>query len=149
MKKLILIAFLTIPLLTLEAQILNPVKWETSVVKVNETDYDLVATATIDAGWHLYSQTVPKNGPWPTSFQFTSDKAYQKRGNTKEEIGHTTEDEIFKMTIKYFDNKASFKQRVRLKGKAPLTVEGIVEFMVCDESKCLPPTEVDLLFNIK
>lgn len=149
MKKLIILALLVIPFLTLQAQILDPVKWETSVVKISETDYDLVATATIDAGWHLYSQTVPENGPIPTSFKFTPNKAYQKRGNTKEETGHTVQDKVFDMEIKYFDNKASFKQRVRLKGKTPLKVEGIVEFMVCNDSSCLPPTEIDLSFNIK
>jgi thiol:disulfide interchange protein DsbD len=52
------------------------------------------------------------------------------------------------MQITYFANKADFKQRIKLKGKKPFQVKSIVEFMVCDDSKCLPPSEVDLVFSI-
>jgi thiol:disulfide interchange protein DsbD len=53
------------------------------------------------------------------------------------------------MKIKFFEKKAIFKQLIKLKTKAPFKVNATVEFMVCDDSKCLPPTEVDLIFNIK
>ena len=53
------------------------------------------------------------------------------------------------MKIKYFETKALFKQRIQLKNKTPFKVNATVEFMVCDDSRCLPPTEVDLVFEIK
>lgn len=53
------------------------------------------------------------------------------------------------MKIKFFETKASFKQRILIKENIPFKVVGTVEFMVCDDSRCLPPTEVDLIFNIK
>lgn len=146
-KVLFLFTFLTFSFL--QAQILEPVKWITSVSKISDTEYELIATATIDAKWHLYSQTVPENGPIPTSFTFKGNSNYLKKGNTLEEKGHTIDDPIFGMQIKFFENKASFKQRIKLKGNAPFKIDATVEFMVCDESRCLPPNEVDLVFTIK
>lgn len=148
MKKLLLIAILFIGAFV-NAQIFDPVKWSTSVKKISATEYELIATATIDGEWHLYSQTVPENGPIPTSFSFKSDKNYLKKGNTKEPEGHTVDDKVFNMKIKYFDKKADFKQRIKLNGKAGFDVKATVEFMVCNNEQCLPPTEVDLTFKIK
>jgi len=149
MKKIVLLLILTLGVNQLQAQIMKPVKWKTSVVKINDTDYDLVATATIDEGWHLYSQVIPEgDGPIPTTFTFEASKSYQKRGNTKEGEGHTVNDPVFNMKIKFFENKAEFKQRIRIKEKTN-KINGIVNFMVCNDSSCLPPTEVDLSFDIK
>jgi thiol:disulfide interchange protein DsbD len=147
MKKVILIFALIISFMA-KAQILNPVKWKTAVTKISDSEYELVATASIESGWHLYSQNVPENGPIPTSFTFEGNSNYLKKGNTAEEKGNTVYDPIFEMQITYFANKADFKQRIKLKGKKPFQVKSIVEFMVCDDSKCLPPSEVDLVFSI-
>ncbi len=148
MKKVFLF-FALLAVFVGQAQILEPVKWSTSVNKISATEYELVATATIDAGWHLYSQNVPEDGPIPTSFAFEGNANYLKKGNTAEGEGHTIQDPIFEMEITYFEKKADFKQRIRVKGKTPFEVKGTVEFMVCDDSRCLPPTEVDLVFNVK
>ncbi|HEX9826584.1 MAG TPA: protein-disulfide reductase DsbD domain-containing protein [Flavobacteriaceae bacterium] len=148
MKKVFLIlAFLVASYA--QSQILKPVKWTTSVNKISESEYELVATANIEAHWHLYSQTVPNGGPIPTIFSFKGNANYLKKGNTTEENGQTTYDPIFGMKIKFFEKKAIFKQLIKLKTKAFFKVNATVEFMVCDDSKCLPPTEVDLIFNIK
>ncbi|MCF8275006.1 MAG: cytochrome C biogenesis protein [Flavobacteriaceae bacterium] len=131
------------------AQILEPVKWTTSTTKISGTEYELVATASIESKWHLYSQTVPEDGPIATTFTFENNGKFLKKGNTIEEKGHMVDDPVFEMQIKFFENKASFKQRIKLKSKAPFKVAATVEFMVCDDSRCLPPTEVDLVFDIK
>lgn len=131
------------------AQILEPVKWSTSVVKISNTEAELVATATIDKGWHLYSQNVPEGGPIATTFTFKSNESYLKKGNTKEEDGHTINDPIFEMKITYFENQASFRQTIKLKNKKAFAVNAVVEFMVCDDSRCLPPTEIDLVYKIQ
>jgi len=131
------------------AQILDPVKWTTSVKNISETEYELITTATIDGGWHLYSQTVPDDGPIPTSFIYEGNGNYLKKGNTKEDQGHTIDDPIFGMRIKYFEDKAVFKQRIKLKSKGVFNINAVVEFMVCDDKQCLPPKEVDLVFEIK
>lgn len=149
MKKVVLLfAFLAAAFVG-QAQILEPVKWTTSVKKISATEYELIASATIDAGWHLYSQSVPEDGPIATSFAFEGNANYLKKGNTAEGEGHTVNDPIFEMEIKFFEKAADFKQRIRVKGETPFDVKGTVEFMVCDDSRCLPPTTVDLVFNVK
>lgn len=148
MKKLILVLGL-LAITTVNSQILDPVKWSTSVKKISDKEYELIATASIDTNWHLYSQTVPEGGPIATTFSFKSSPSFLKKGNTKEDSGHTVNDPVFNMEIKFFETKALFKQRILIKQKVPFKINGTVEFMVCDDSRCLPPTEVDLVFNIK
>jgi thiol:disulfide interchange protein DsbD len=148
MKNLILtVALFTVSFV--QAQILEPVKWTTSVEKVSNSEFVLIATAHIQENWHLYSQTVPEDGPLPTTFTFEGNANYLKKGNTLEEKGHTINDPIFEMEIKYFETIATFKQRIKLKTQNAFKVNAIVEFMVCDDSRCLPPNEVDLVFNVQ
>lgn len=130
------------------SQIHNPVKWSTSVVAVSESKYDLVVRATIESGWHLYSQNVPENGPIPTAFTFPKNSAFELIGKVSEETGKTVNDPIFNMKIKFFENKATFKQRINVVSKKAFKITGEVEFMVCDDANCLPPTYVDLNFTI-
>ncbi|AMC11393.1 disulfide bond formation protein DsbD [Lutibacter profundi] len=148
MKKTIAILFFLIISASSFSQILNPVKWSTSIEKVSETEYDLIIQATIEDGWHLYSQNVPEDGPIPTNFTFVKIDDYELVGKTSEEEGHTVFDAVFNMNIKYFENKAVFKQRVKTLSKSNFKITGEVEFMVCDDSSCLPPTFVDLDFSI-
>ena len=130
------------------AQIHDPVKWQTSVEKLSDTQYKLISKASIEKGWHLYSQDVPENGPIPTSFIYDNSGGKIKIvGNTEEEEGHTIDDPIFNMKIKFFENSTIFEQRIELSEEVNI-VNGFVEFMVCDDSKCLPPKEVDLVFNL-
>ena len=146
MKKIILILLLTLGF-TSYAQVFEPVKWTTSVEKVSETEYNLVAKASIDRGWHLYSQNVPEDGPIPTSFSFEENEGYSLIGNVEEEEGHTIDDPVFNMVIKFFEDSATFKQKIKITSTELTAIIGEVEFMVCDDSKCLPPTYIDLEFN--
>lgn len=131
-----------------KAQIYDPVKWSTTVEKISSTEYELIAMASIDGDWHLYSQAVPNDGPIPTTFSFEGNDNYLKKGNTKEENGQIINDPIFNMEIKYFVTKVSFKQRIRLKNTKAFHVNAVVEYMVCNDTKCLPPKEVELVFEI-
>ncbi len=147
MKKLILL--LALFSLTIgNSQILEPVKWSTSVKKISNTEYKLVSKATIESGWHLYSQTVPEGGPIPTTFTYNNEKgAVKVIGKTSEEAGHVVDDPIFEMKIKFFGDTALFEQNVNVTGDLK-TIKGTVEFMVCDDTRCLPPTEVELVFSL-
>ena len=148
MKKIFLLLFLLLLSAANYAQIHNPVKWSTSVKKISATEYDLIINAAIETNWHLYSQNVPEDGPIPTNFSFEVSKDFELVGKTSEEDGHTVDDPIFGMKIKYFDTNAIFKQRIKIINKSAITVLGEVEFMVCDDANCLPPTFVDLKFSI-
>jgi thiol:disulfide interchange protein DsbD len=147
MKKIFLFISLFIVSLSF-SQIHDPVKWETSVEKVSETEYNLITTAIIEKNWHLYSQNVPQDGPIPTSFSYETSKDFEITGKTSEEEGHTVNDPVFEMKIKYFENKATFKQRIKAISKSAFDIKGSVTFMVCDDANCLPPTDIDLNFTI-
>lgn len=147
MKNLILILALAIGFNTY-SQIYDPVDWETSVEKISETDYILVVNATIEKGWHLYSQNVPEDGPIPTTFTFETKDSAELIGAVSEEEGMTIDDPVFNMRIKFFDNKTAFKQRIKVLNQELSIVKGEVEFMVCDDQRCLPPEYVDLEFDL-
>ncbi|MBS7253285.1 protein-disulfide reductase DsbD family protein [Flavobacterium branchiicola] len=147
MKKAILIIILLFTWVG-QAQVLDPVKWTTAVEKISDTEYKLISKAIIQQGWHLYSQSVPENGPIPTTFKYeTSKGAVKVIGSTSEKEGHTIDDPIFRMKIKYFEKSTVFEQMITV-SPGVSTVNGIVEFMVCDDSRCMPPTEVELNFNL-
>ncbi len=130
------------------SQIVDPVDWTTSVEKISETQYKLITKAAIDKGWHLYSQKVPDGGPIPTQFNYKDDGTFSLEGKTQEETGETEYDTVFEMKIKYFNDSATFEQIVNVTDKTT-TIFGTVYFMVCNDTQCLNPTEIDLEFVIK
>jgi thiol:disulfide interchange protein len=147
MKNVLTILFLAFSL-GLSSQILDPIKWETSVEKISETEYTLIAKATIDKGWHLYSQVVPEDGPIPTEFVFnTKQTAFKLIGKTIEDEGHTVNDPVFDMKIKFFENTATFKQKMKVEKKV-FEVAATVYFMVCNDTQCLAPEELGLVFQL-
>ncbi|NCP22497.1 MAG: hypothetical protein GW847_10930, partial [Zetaproteobacteria bacterium] len=115
MKKILLI-LIALMSFNIQAQIFNPVKWTTSVEKVSDSQFDLVAKATIENHWHLYSQFLGgDDGPIPTTFSFKDSlNTFQLIGKTTEGEGHTEHDKVFNMVIKYFEKEAVFKQRINL-----------------------------------
>ncbi|WP_159021680.1 protein-disulfide reductase DsbD [Formosa sp. L2A11] len=131
------------------SQILDPVKWSTSVEKISDTEYKLISTADIDTSWHLYAQFVPENGPIPTTFIYdNSEETFSLEGNTLEGKGRTIFDPVFEMQIKFFEGQAQFEQLIKV-SSAINKVEGFVEYMVCDDTQCMPPTEVELEFILE
>ncbi len=148
MKNIVSIVFLLITVTTF-SQILEPVKWSTSIEKVSENEYNLIAKASIQDGWHLYSQNVPEGGPVATQLSFEGNNKYLKKGNTKEEEGVTVDDSTFNMKVKYFESETKFIQRIKLKDKLPFTINSEVHYMVCDNSKCIMPEPAILTFDLK
>ncbi|MCZ4317681.1 thioredoxin family protein [Aequorivita viscosa] len=149
MKKIFLSLLLaTVSMGFVQSQILDPVSWSTSIKKISETEYDLIAKATIEDNWHLYSQVVPEDGPLPTVFTFEENSAYKSVGKVKESKGVTEHDPVFDMVITFFSHTATFTKRIALTGTEGTTIKGEVEFMVCDDTRCLPPNYVDLVFKI-
>ncbi len=128
-------------------QIYDPVDWVTSVEKTNDSTYTLIATATIEDGWHLYSQDVPDGGPIATEFSYKESEDYDLFGETIEEEGNTIQDPVFEMEITYFEDEVDFRQQIRYNG-APIKVTGEVTFMVCDDERCLAPNTEVLIFKL-
>lgn len=144
----ILITLILIVSAGLNAQILEPVKWNFSYNKTSDTEVELIFKATIDPKWHLYSQDIPMSPP-ATTFSFEPSANYELLGKVTEESTIIQEyDPNFEMELKFFADEAIFKQKVRLLSKEAITITGVLEFMCCDDTKCLPPTDVDFSFKL-
>ena len=130
-------------------QMYNPVKWTTSVEKISDKEYILKAEAAIQSGWHLYGQYIEEGGPSATAFSFKNPKKnFELNGKTTEGKGHEVVDKIFNMKIKYFEDKALFTQKIKFTSDQITNIAAEVEFMVCDDSNCLPPSSEELTFKI-
>ncbi|WP_233896864.1 protein-disulfide reductase DsbD family protein [Tenacibaculum piscium] len=153
--KNIYIIFLTLLInVSVSGQIFNPIQWSTKVEKISDSNYKLITQATIKEGWSLYSQDVPKGGPIPTTFTYDDNGGDLKIiGNTKEPKGKVKFTKLFSdegMNIKSFANKAIFIQEITINkaNQKIKTVNAFVEFIACTDEQCLPPKEIDLVFDI-
>lgn len=146
-KLLLLLLFCTS--LNLFGQYANPhVQWSFSSKKVAADQFDLVTTAKIDAGFHLYSQFIGDGGPIATAFTFEKSGDYQLSGKVKESGNRKEEIEpLFdNMKLIWFEDKVVFTQRVKIL-KPKVTVKGSINFMTCNDKMCDPPT--DQSFEVK
>lgn len=149
MKRLTLILTVFLfSVLSASAQIETPVTWSYGQKKISKTEAIIYIKATIDKGWHIYSQHVKPGGPIPTSFTFAPSKDYVKVGSTIEPKARTKFEKVFSMNVGYFENQVIFQQKVKLL-KPTATVKGKLEYMVCDATKCLPPAEVEFTVQVK
>ncbi len=132
-------------------QVLNPVKWSFSSNHFQGNEYNLVFTAAIEDKWTVYSQFLESDeGPVPTSFTFEDGGHFSRIGKVEEspENRKTIQDEVFKMQVTKFYHKATFTQRVKMTDFSK-PVSGFLEFMTCDDKKCLAPKEIDFSFQLK
>ena len=148
MKKIILIVTVFLICVTSFAQILKPVKWSYSSKRINDSEATVFIKATMENGWHIYSQTVPDGGPEATSFTFSASNDYKLKGKTIEPEPITRFVNAFKIKLSYFENSVVFQQRITQVGGSP-TVEGNVVYMVCNDMKCLAPDEVEFSLSVK
>ncbi|MBK8088929.1 MAG: hypothetical protein IPK31_13830 [Chitinophagaceae bacterium] len=84
MKTLTVLLVLLMTGIMASAQVQNPVKWNYKLKKTNATTYEVHITATIDKGWHIYSQTTPEGGPVPTTIRFAKNPLVTLVGKAKE-----------------------------------------------------------------
>jgi len=142
------LAILLFSTLLLSAQIKTPVKWAYAAKKLNNNEAVVLIKATIEKGWHIYSQNIKPGGPVPTSFTFTKSADYTPVGKTSEPKGISHFEKVFNMDVIYFENEVVFQQKVKL-NKAATTIKGTIEFMVCNDRECLPPDEISFSVPIK
>ncbi|CAM4027692.1 protein-disulfide reductase DsbD family protein [Gillisia limnaea] len=156
MKYIMTLAFLIIALFSVQAQVFStpnsqiadPITWDAKLEQKNDSIYNLIFTARLEKGWHLYSQEVDEDGPIPTTFTFNSSaNTYELIGNTKEPDVPAIYDEVFGMDIKFFDKEAVFIQEIKVFDK-DANIEVEVEFMVCDDEQCLPPDIAPFQFSV-
>lgn len=146
MRKTITFLLLSFVVLALQAQIKDPVKFKTELKTVSDTEAEIVFTAAIDKGWHVYSTDLGDGGPISATFNVDKKSGVEPVGKLKP-VGKevSTFDKLFEMQVRYFENEAKFVQKVKFTGGA-YEIEGYLEYGACDDESCLPPTEVPFKF---
>jgi hypothetical protein len=131
------------------AQSSKQVQWAYSAKKIADKIYEIHMTATINGDYHLYAQNVGGDGPIPTAFTFTKNPLTNLDGKVKENGKMIKKFETaWKHDVNYYEKNVDFIQVVKLKGNVKTNLAGKVEFMVCNDKQCLPPSEVEINVNI-
>ena len=149
MKKIFAFIF-TAGTLFSSAQIVTPVHWTWAAKPTAKGEYTLTFTATIDKGWHTYTQTIVGEGPIPTSLTFDKDNKNVQLLGKATETGtkiHNGHDVVFDIDLKYFENDLVLEQKIKVSKDTKL--KGTLEFMGCDDKSCLPPQDIDFEFDLK
>jgi hypothetical protein len=149
MKKFLLFFVALFSSSLLMAQAVNPVKWTAIYQPTNDKEGVIIVTGVIEKGWHTYSQRKTDAGPVPSSFIFEKNKNYELVGETKESDAHEEFVKAFEANVFVFTDKAEFKQKVKLKGKAGFQINFKLEYMCCNDLMCLPPKTIDLMVVTK
>jgi len=148
MRKIFSIILFSLFTLLVHAQIYAPVDWKFSVENIKDEEATLVISASIDEGWHIYSQFIEAGGPVPTSFKFDNSSSFSLIEDVQEfPEAVSAFDPNFKMQISWHKEKVEFKQKIALHDSS-FTVTGSLEYMVCNDMNCLPPEEVEFSIPI-
>ena len=146
MRKIYILIFSLISI-SVFSQIYNPVTWDFSQKEISDSEIQLQFKATIEKGWHLYSQNISDDGPVPTTFTFIIDKDTSVE-KLNEPVSKEEFDPNFEMVLKYFSDQVVFTRNVKYEEGEKINISGYVDFMVCDEAQCLPPDYAEFSFNI-
>lgn len=149
MKKIFCSIFILFLAIVSYAQIQEPVKFKTELKNVSATEVEIVFTASIEQGWHVYSTDLGDGGP--ISATFNTDKlvgaeVVGKLRPVGKEVASF--DKLFEMNVRYFEHSAQFVQKLKLTG-GDYQIVGYLEYGACNDENCLPPTQVEFSFTGK
>lgn len=132
------------------AQVKDPVKWLFSVQKLSDGVFEIHMQATIEQGWHIYSQSTAAGGPIPTAFTFVKNPLVTVSGKPKE-IGKVEKhfEPLFKVDVIQFSDKVEFVQLVKVRKGVKTSLNGLVEYMSCNDKECLPPKEEKFALSLQ
>lgn len=144
MSRVVFILLFFLCFFTLNAQ--NHVAWKGSW---DEKNKQVVIVGTIDPTWHLYSpKTDPGLGPIPLNVTFQKTKGLKRKGALEfltEPIAHA--DENFGGMVYIWENHIEIRQSFKVKTEGYLSIT--LNYMICDETMCIPPIDVPLTLRIK
>ena len=149
MTKRLLFYWLLSVLLALPAlaQIQEPIKFKTEWKQNSDSEAEIIFNATIDKGWHVYSTELEEGGPISASFNIDQIQGAETIGKLTPVGNEINEmDPIFGMKVRYFKDKATFIQKIKITDKN-YSIKGYLEYGACNDENCLPPTSVDFSFN--
>ena len=149
MRKLVNLLLFALVSVTAMAQFQNPVKFSVEQKKISDSEFELVFTGKIDAGWHVYSTDIAEGGPTAATVDFDVKKGAEPVGKlTPAGKVHAKFDEMFGMDVTYMEGTAVFVQKMKI--TAPeYEVKGYLTFGACNDQNCIPPTTVDFSYSGK
>lgn len=149
MKKNLFPLILSLLAFAVHAQIQEPVKFKTELKNVSATEVEIVFTASIEQGWHVYSTELGDGGPISATFNTDKLTGAQLDGKLRP-VGKEVSsfDKLFEMNVRYFEHSAQFVQKLKLTG-GDYQITGYLEYGACNDENCLPPTQVEFSFSGK
>lgn len=147
MKKFAFCYFLILLCLPVWAQIQEPVKFKAEWTEISPNEAEIVFTGKIEKGWHVYSTDLPEGGPISATFNAEQMEGAEAVGKLMPR-GKETDmmDPIFGMQVRFFENTATFVQKIKLTGGS-YRIAGYLEYGACNDENCLPPTSVEFSFK--
>ena len=134
MKKILFILFAFLAFAKVNAQVLDPVKWTTTIEKKSETNYILTFNGVIEKDWHVYSQFTPDGGPLPLEIIFKDQKGnFNLVGKAKESKTATAFNDVFGVNETFFHDKAQIQQEITLINPKITSIQAELNYQVCKE----------------
>ncbi len=144
-----LLLLLTLFLFTAASAQEMPVKFTVQQKQVSPTEVDVVFTAKIDKGWHVYSTNIPDGGPTAATLHTDKAEGAQPMGALIKQGKEISEDDqIFGMRLSYFENAVTFIQKYKITAKT-YNIKGYLEYGACNDEMCMPPSTVDFEYSGK
>ncbi len=129
------------------AQFASPVKVTASIKETSATEAVITFNATISGGWHMYSTQVVPDGPTPTTITFEKISGAKADGPLKPAAAPIKHyEEMFEADVYFFENSATFTQKVKLTG-GKYELAGYLEYGACNDQNCIPPSTCDFDFK--
>ena len=148
MKKLFLVAFFVLGMLTAAVAQVNPAHWKFNVKELSADEVELQFQLTLDNGWHIYSQKSDPNGPIPSEYTFDANNNYKRIGGVVEPKPHEEMDDIFKCVVRSFSGKVTFRQKIKRTTDKPFEVTGSMYYQLCNDGSCIAPDDVPFTFKV-
>ncbi len=142
LKKIHLLILFALVTFAVPGQIFEPVTWSHELNITGKTTGEVIHKATIEDKWHLYGMNIPKNGPRPTRIVYETMTNAKKDGDivAKSKLLEVF-DKSFDMKLSWYAKEAIFVQKVKFKDATQVKIQGYVEYMACDDERCLPPVQ--------
>lgn len=148
MKKGLYTLFLMITFFAGQLYADGPVSWKITLSDKGNGEIELVANASVEAGWHLYDTQIPDGGPFPTSISIDEIKGATPIGKFQAVNSklHKEFDQVFEMQIGYYETAATFVQRFKVTDKAKFSLKGDIRAQACNDRECTPPIPINFDF---
>ncbi|GAA4307805.1 hypothetical protein GCM10023149_01480 [Mucilaginibacter gynuensis] len=148
MKKIYLLSFILLLSFGAYSQIQEPVKWAYAAKKTGNNEAVIFVKATIDKGWHIYSQNIAEGGPTKTELKFAASEDISLLGKPSEPRPIKKFEKYFGVNVAYFEKQVIFQQKIKLNKNNPV-VKGTITFLACSNKECLPPEDIEFTVAVK